>query len=316
MISFTRPAVLLLLVLPAILLAWVWRRGGQRLMLPFDHGLRHDGYGRRRLVSWKRALASVITLAESLPAMILAVIVVLLAGPQQLSTPATKRKMSNIEFAVDISGSMTGSFGSGTRYDKSMEAINEFLDFRQGDAYGLTFFGNSVMHWVPLTTDASAFRCAPPFMDPKRTYIPGFGGTAIGKALRACRDVLVQRDEGDRMIILVSDGFSSDLSGGNDQQIAKLMRKDNIVVYGIHIAESEVPEAIINITALTGGEVFNPGDAEGLQSVFRRIDQMQQTEMEKTAAEVMDNFAPFCIAALSMLGLCTSSLFGLRYTPW
>ena len=306
MMSFTYPALLFLLMLPALILTWVWRRHSQRLMLPFDHGVQGRG----------RGLAILINLAESVPALILAMAIIILAGPQQLSTPTTKRKMSNIEIAVDISGSMTATFGSGTRYDKSMEAINEFLDFREGDAFGLTFFGNSVMHWVPLTTDASAFRCAPPFMDPNGQYIPGFGGTSIGKALRACRDVLVQRDEGDRMIILVSDGFSSDLRGGNAEEIARLLRKDNIVTYAIHIAESNVPDEIVNITALTGGEVFNPGDVEGLKTVFRRIDEMQETQLERTAAEIMDNFVPFCVAGLSLLGVCASSMFGLRYTPW
>ena len=31
-----------------------------------------------------------------------------------------------------------------------MKAIDDFLDFRKGDAFGLTFFGNNVLHWVPL----------------------------------------------------------------------------------------------------------------------------------------------------------------------
>ena len=39
----------------------------------------------------------------------------------------------------------------------------------------------------------------------------------IGKALLACKEILTSREEGDRMIILVSDGESFDLSGGNDE---------------------------------------------------------------------------------------------------
>ena len=48
-----------------------------------------------------------------------------------------------------------------------MKAIDEFLKIRKGDAFGLTFFGNNVLHWVPLTSDPSAIRCAPPFMKPE-----------------------------------------------------------------------------------------------------------------------------------------------------
>ena len=304
--SFGYPWLLLLLILPFVILIWIWRRRTQRLMLPFDHGMQGRG----------RLLAFMLGIAESLPALILGAVIVLLANPQQLSLPRTKRVLTNIEFAVDISGSMTASFGEGTRYDASMSAINDFIDYREGDAFGLTFFGNSVMHWVPLTTDSSAFKCAPPFMDPNKTYIRGFGGTEIGRALRACRDVLVQREEGDRMIVLVSDGYSSDLGGGNDIDIIDSMNKNRIKVNAIHIAESQVPDPVVNITAMTGGEVYSPGDVDGLQSVFKHIDEMQQTRMEKVAAEVMDDFAPTCIAGLSLLGLCVSTLFGLRYTPW
>jgi len=304
--SFGYPWVLCFLLVPAALLLWAWRRQSRRLMMPFDYGTQGRG----------GLLRFFLNSAESLPPLVLAAVIVMLANPQQMSLPSTKRALTNIEFAVDISGSMTASFGDGTRYDASMAAINEFIDYREGDAFGLTFFGNSVMHWVPLTTDSSAFKCAPPFMNPNKTYIQGFGGTEIGRALRACRDVLVEREEGDRMIVLVSDGFSSDLGGGNDIEIIDSMISHNIKVNAIHIAESSIPDPIVNITAMTGGEVFSPGDVEGLKSVFKRIDEMQQTRMEKTAAEVMDDYFLTCLAGLSLLGLCVSSWFGLRYTPW
>jgi Ca-activated chloride channel family protein len=120
------------------------------------------------------------------PALILAVVIVLLAGPQQLSAPRTKRVLTNIEFCVDVSSSMRTPLGDGSRYDSSMKAIDSFLDIRKGDAFGLTFFGNNVLHWVPLTSDPSAIRCAPPFMKPENVPI-WMGGTMIGKALLACK---------------------------------------------------------------------------------------------------------------------------------
>jgi hypothetical protein len=43
---------------------------------------------------------------------------------------------------------------------------------------------------------------------------------------------------------------------------------------------------------------------------------MQQTKLEKTMAESMDWFEPFCIAGLSLLGFVGIGWFGLRYTPW
>ncbi|MCA9184231.1 MAG: vWA domain-containing protein [Pirellulaceae bacterium] len=305
--SFRAPFVImgLLCLLPVLLLAWPWVREGRRVVLPFD-------FGRQRQGRWLRGLLGCI---EMLPALLLLCIVLVLCGPLQLSEPRMKRSLTNIQFCVDVSGSMTASFGEGTRYDASMKAINDFLDYREGDAFGLTFFGNNVLHWIPLTSDISAFRCAPPFMRPEK--IPyWFGGTEIGKALLACQDVLVAREEGDRMIVLISDGYSSDLSGDRDLEIAKELSGNGIIVYAVHIAEGSAPDQIVNITGLTGGEVFVPGDVEALDRVFRRIDEMQQARLEKSVAESMDFYAPFSVAGLSLLGLSLLAQFGLRYTPW
>jgi len=302
---FAHPVILFLLLFPALLLYWVWNRESGRIVLPLDHG--HPRRGRR--------LQILVSFAESLPPLLLAVAILLLAGPQKLSQPKTKRVLTNIEFCVDISGSMTAEFGEGSRYDASMEAIDEFLNYREGDAFGLTFFGNSVLHWTPLTFDTSAIRCSPPFMRPE-TAPPWFNGTAIGKALRACGKVLTDREEGDRMIILVSDGYSSDLENGYDAEISRKLNDNNITVYAIHIAESEVPAPIVNITSLTGGEVFNPGDPEVLKGVFQRIDEMQKTRLEKVSSERMDDFFPVSLVGLVLLGATTLCLFGVRYTPW
>ncbi len=310
--SFAYPLILVLLVIPVALIAWAilinWKLPflGNQVVLPFDEGVQSRG------TRWGVA----VSLAECLPALILAVVILLLAGPRQLSDPKTKRIMTNIEFCVDISGSMTASFGDeGTRYDGSMKAINDFLDYRQGDAFGLTFFGTNFLHWVPLTSDTSAVRCSPPFMRPES--VPSwFGGTMIRKALVACKNKLLEREEGDRMIILVSDGYSSDLSGGADETIAKTLRENNIAVYAIHIAESEIPDPIVNICSLTGGQAFAPDDPNTLKTIFEQIDKMAETRLEKTTAETMDDFAPASQHGIVLLGMSLLSLFGLRYTPW
>jgi Ca-activated chloride channel family protein len=305
LMPFRHPQVLFLLLLPAALLLWTWRRRGGEVVLPLDHARAGRGAVLRFLVG----------AADSLPALALAVVIAILAGPQRWDEPRSQRVLTNIEFCVDVSGSMGARFQDGTRYDASMKAINAFLDYREGDAFGLTFFGNNVLHWVPLTTDVSAFRCAPPFMRPG-SLPRWFGGTEIGKALMACRKVLLEREEGDRMIILVSDGVSADLFGGRAEEIAQTLKRDGIVVYSVHIADGPAPDPIIALTANTGGQVFQPGDEQGLAGVFEAIDAMQQTRMEKVRAEALDHYEPWCAAGLGLLGLGLLCLFGLRTTPW
>lgn len=302
---FGRPWLLLLLALPLLQLCWVWQRQSRRVVLPYDQGLAGSG----------RLLRAALGLGESLPALLLATAVLLLALPQELAAPKQKRALTNIQFCVDISGSMIAKFGVGNRYDAAMKAINDFLDFRKGDAFGLTFFGNSYLHWVPLTSDPSAFRCSIPFMRPENN-VPGFGGTEIGKAVMACREELVARSEGDRMLILVTDGWSSDLDGGNDIEIAKKLKRDGITLFAVNIQESDARGEIVNLSRMTGGEVFNPGDQKALADVFATIDKMTKAKVEQGTAELVDWFWPFAIVGLSVLGLYGLVQLGLRYTPW
>lgn len=305
--SFLYPWVLLLLIVPAALLYWTWLRPGRRLVLPFDHGRPGKGLGWRVLIS----------LMESMPPLLLALALILLAGPQRLGEPKDKRVLTNIEFCLDISYSMTSPFGDGSRYDTAMKSLDEFLTYRKGDAFGLTFFGNSTLHWAPLTSDVSAIRCSPPFMRPEN--VPRwFNGTEIGRALRSCAKVFSERQEGDRMIVLITDGESYDLFDGADKEIAKELKANNISVYAVIIPGDieRIQDEIVNITQLTGGEAFLAGDADAMKTIFRRIDQMKQTRLEKTIGETLDDFKLWCILGLSLVGVGVTSLFGLRYTPW
>lgn len=307
---FGRPWLLLLLALPVLHLWFTWQRRGGRIVLPFD---RAPEDGAPRGSGW--FVRGLLGIGESLPALLLAIAVLLLALPQELARPKERRALSNIQFLVDISGSMTAKFGAGNRYDASMAAINQFLDYRKGDSFGLTFFGNNYLHWVPLTSDPSAFRCSMQFISPDKAP-PGFGGTEIGKAVLGCREVLTSRAEGDRMMILVTDGWSSDLDNGAELEIAKRLKRDGITLFAVNIQESDAPGEMVNLARATGGEVFNPDDTRALEDVFKRIDEMSKAKIEQGTPELVDWFAPFCIAGLAVLALHVLFQLWLRYTPW
>lgn len=303
--SFARPLLLLLLILPVLLCVWEWLRRGQPLVLPLDHTRARGGRWLRRLV----------TSLQFLPHLLLAVAIVMLAGPRRLGVPKAERQLTNIQFVLDVSGSMMAKFGDDTRYDGAMEAIKKFTTYRPGDAFGLTIFGGEVLHWVPLTRDLSAIRMATPFMRPN--LMPRFfNGTMIGKALRECKKVLEARAEGERMIVLVSDGQSADLGGGAAEQIAAELRAADITVYHIHAAETPAPEEVYTIANATGGNVFEARDPAGLQEVFQRIDRMQAAKLKPTAADYTDHFRPIALAGLALCCLQLLAAFGLRYTPW
>jgi Ca-activated chloride channel family protein len=289
-----------------VLLAWwEWRRRGRPLILPLDHS-----EARPRL--W---LERTVKGANLIAPLLLAVAILLLAGPQRVAPPKEERVLTNIEFVLDVSGSMMSPFGEGTRSDKAFDAIVEFTSYRKGDAFGLTIFGTEVVHWVPLTRDLTSLRLAAPFLRPERMP-PHMMGTRIGHALEAVRTRLRSREEGDRMIVLVSDGESYDLGGGAAQKLGEDLGGDDIRVFYIHAADGEPQQETFTIASLTGGQAFAAGDPQALREVFKRIDAMKPARLKPSAPEFADWFWPFAAAGLGLLGLEILSLFGLRFTPW
>ncbi len=304
--TFASPLVLIALAIPIIMIVFQWCTHARALPLPFDHQSTPN-------TKW---LGRVLNVVNTLPPLILAIAIVLLAGPRKFERPKSERQLTNIMFVLDVSGSMTASFGEKDRYEVAMEALNEFLVYRKGDAFSLMIFGNHNLRWVPLTTDVSAFRYAPPYLHPSKLPNWFSGGTSIGKALKQAQKFLNQAEEGDRLIILISDGYSSDLSNNNDIKIAQALSDDNITLYGIHVGGGGAPPEVSVMTSMTGGQTFAAGDPMALEAVFRKIDEMQQAPMKRLTPDPVDNFKPWSLAALSLAGTFLLSLFGLRYSPW
>jgi|RhiMethySRZTD1v2_1073278.scaffolds.fasta_scaffold184455_2 Ca-activated chloride channel family protein len=310
--SFHHPSVLWLLALPVIWAYWQWTRAGHPLVLPFDHGSQREG----------RRLRVLVNLAETLPALLLAVAVLVLAGPRRPAPPENERILNNIIICLDVSGSMGASFGSyrqtgvRTRYDAAMEATREFCEYRKGDAFGLTIFGSEYLHWFPPTKELSAIRNALPFVRPDNMP-PWFGGTLIAHALRGCKERLARTKEGDRAIILVTDGGSADFNNGGDRQIAEELAEHQIRVFTVLIGGDMFGvQGVYTIAGLTGGKVFQAGDPGTLETVFREIDQMQKTRFKQTTSDWVDYYLPLACIGLGAAGLWGMTLLGLRYTPW
>jgi Ca-activated chloride channel family protein len=302
---FARPLVLLLIAIPLGFGWWEFVRRGHQLLLPFDHGRVRQGKWTQRMVNS----------ANLLPAVLLAVVIVLLAGPKKICKPTTERSLTNIQFCLDVSGSMTTRFGEGSQYDAAMDCIREFTSYREGDAFGLTIFGCEVLHWLPLTKDLSAMRTCTPFLRPGQ--LPSqFSGTSVGKGVRACADILCERPEGDRMIILISDGESSDLPGQTASNIGNELASESIIMFAIHVGSRSPPDDLYSLTEPTGGQVFLAQDPVMLKRVFHHIDRMQPIRMKPSLASPTDNFLPIAVTGLVVLAVRVLCLFSLRYTPW
>ena len=302
-ISFSHPWVLVLLGVPVILVAWAWQHRGWGVAMPFDHHAHRP----------RPLLGALLRGFEMLPAVILAAALVALAGPQILRQPTAQRVLTNIQICFDVSGSMNVE----DRYGMARSAVEDFIDQREGDAFGLTLFGSYQIRWTPLTKDLSAIRQALPFADPS-SQPSHMGGTMIGSALRFCmRNMEQEAGEGDRLIVLVSDGVSADLgSGFAEGDVGTELAEAGIVLYHVHVGSGMVPEEMRSISRQTGGESFVATDRRGLEEIFTHIDRMQPARFAPGGTVPMDFFTPLAILALGGLGLHLLGLLGLRYTPW
>ncbi len=299
--TFSSPIVLLLLAIPALMLVSIPTRGAG-LILPFDH----QHHPRRRWLSWT------LNAFECAPALLLAATILILAGPQSLQQPKHERLLTNIQICVDVSGSMTME----DRYPKARAAVEQFINAREGDAFGLTLFGSHQIRWTPLTKDLNAVRNALPFADPEHQPMH-MGGTMIGAALRFCRANMEQEaTKGDRMIVLVSDGQSSDLMNGEADTIAEELTDSGITVYHVHVATDEIPSEVVDLARATGGEAFQASEASALAQVFRHIDRMRPAQFRTMSTVPLDDFRIFAIAGLACLALHIFGLLGVRHTPW
>lgn len=304
--SFQHPWVLLLLALPLLLALREATSRRAALRLPLDHA----GARRRPLLGFT------LRAAQLVPCLLLADALLLLAGPQKVASSLVRRDVTNIEICLDVSGSMGWSLGRGrTRYEGAMEAVGAFTRARRGDACGLTIFGGEVVKWTPLTQDLDAIRLATPFLDPKRMP-PHMHATRIGAALEHCQRVLEERESGDRLIVLISDGESQDLGGGNARRVGQALAEARVTLYAVHIGETSPPGQLYEVVRPTGGEVFGANDPAALRLIFEHIDRMEPARLEPSGSEPLAHYGPFALAGLVLLGLHLALGLGLRYTPW
>jgi len=261
--------------------------------------------------------------ANSLPAVLLALAILVLARPLAYAPPKTQRELTNIQIVLDSSTSMVfNTYGPQTgdkpyvRFHGAMDALEKFLTTRQGDAFGLTIFSRHFLHWVPLTQDTAAIRMARKIIWPEMFPDEIWGHTFIAKALDGAIAPLSKHPEGDRMIILITDGEGEDIGGGREREVIAKLKRHNIVVFAIALNDEGFTPGLESIATETGGQAFKALTPQSLKVVFDRIDQMKKVEIRETRPETIDYFEPFLLPALVLLGIQMLVLFGLRFTPW
>lgn len=245
--------------------------------------------------------------------------------PQWTGSPVTLPTTGrDLMLAVDISGSMgTEDMQLGNRLVNRLtvvkNVVSDFVERRQGDRVGLILFGTNAYVQAPLTFDlASVNRLlteAPVGIAGGKTAI----GDAIGLAVKRLRD----RPEGDRVLILLTDGANNvgevapdkaaELAGVADIRIytigvgAESMRMPSILgVFSSGIINPSADldeETLQHIAQVTEGRYFRAEDTEQLMEIYDLIDALEPIEQEA------ETYRP--VAALYYWPLGTAWVLGL-----
>jgi Ca-activated chloride channel family protein len=321
-IELARPWALWLLPLPllALLLPAARQLAGSALRLPLGLPLAAlPGARSRRLAP---------RLLMVLPVWVL--LCVAAAQPQRLgeieAPPSSGR---DLMLAVDVSGSMAAEDMQvgGRRVDRLTavkRVLGDFLDRRAGDRVGLILFGQSAYLLTPLTFDRAHVRYQ------LETSVIGMAGreTAIGDAVGLGVKRLRERGEGERVLILLTDGVHNagalDPERATQLAVAEGVRVHTIgmggdggatSVFGLQIATpgAEIDEASLRrIADSTGGRYFRARDTRELAGIYAELDRLEPVEQEAEPLRPRHEVFHWPLGLALLLGLLVLAIDTLR----
>lgn len=222
------------------------------------------------------------------------------ARPQQMGEAvAPPQSGRDLMLAVDLSGSMSEpdmELGGDIvdRLTAAKAVLADFLDRRVGDRVGLLVFGQRAYALTPLTLDRDSVR------DQLRDSVAGLAGreTAIGDAIGLAVKRLREQPEGQRVLILLTDGVNT--AGVLDPlKAAELAKSEGVRIHTIAFGgsgrglsvfgltlpmpggEDEIDEATLKkIAQETGGQSFRARDTEQLAGIYAELDRIEPVQQE------------------------------------
>jgi Ca-activated chloride channel family protein len=248
------------------------------------------------------------------------------ARPQQLGAPIAPPQVGrDLMLAVDLSASMSEedmALGgrSVDRLTAAKAVLADFLDRRVGDRIGLIVFGDRAYALTPLTLDRDSVR------EQLASSVVALAGraTAIGDAIALATKRLQRQPEGERVLILLTDGVNT--AGTLEPLKAAQIARDNGIrihaiafggaggalnVFGFQlpIGGDEVDEAgLQRIAATTEGTFFRARDTEALAGIYAQIDRLEPISRQGTAVRPRIERYPLPLGAAVLIGLLAIAL--------
>lgn len=280
------PWALLALPLPWLMRAWPRRDdpAGAALKVPWSAQVLQDIAGRaganharlQRVLLWAGWCCLCVALARPQ-----------LLG-EAVSPPTQARQLM---LALDVSGSMSEPdmvLGDQVveRLTAAKAVLADFLDRRAGDRVGLLVFGERAYALTPVTADLASVR------EQLGDAVVGLAGreTAIGDAIALAVKRLRGQPEGQRVLVLLTDGVSNagvlaplragELAAGEQVRVYTVAfgGDGGTKLFGFDVGQAQDPvdEATLGkIAAQTGGRFFRARDTRQLAGIYAELDRLE-----------------------------------------
>ncbi len=224
----------------------------------------------------------------------------------------------DIVIDLDISGSMAAEDFVPNRIEAAKVVIREFISQRKYDRVGFVIFATEAFSQVPPTLDYDVLERI--IDETQVSWDIGLdSGTALGLGLANAANMLRDSKASSRVIVMLTDGANN--SGQIDPMTAAQIAKAlNIKVYTIGAArpgpaplpfpdghieyrDSEIDEETLKqIADLTGGLYFRAEDAEGLQKIYNKINELERSKIEiRNYTNYRELMISFIIPAIGLL---------------
>jgi Ca-activated chloride channel family protein len=287
-LNLAYPWLLVLLPVPWLLQRWLpdYREARPALRVPFmDRLAAASGQapGRGSTVLTGHTGQKLLLLV------VWSLLIIALARPQWLEEPIVEeRSLRDMLLLVDLSGSMEITDfidEQGQQIDRLTavkQVLSGFLEQRQGDRIGLIFFGSAPFVQAPFSDDLDTLQA---LLD---EAVVGMAGpkTVIGDALGLALNLFEERDIEERVVILLTDGNDTGSVIPPDQA-AQIAHDEGVIVHVVGVGstavEGEQPldeKTLQAIASVSGGEYFKAEDQQGLESVYKILDQLTPKKVE------------------------------------
>jgi Ca-activated chloride channel homolog len=282
-------------VLAALPLPWLSRwlppvreTFGAALRLPFYPELQVEATTGAKHHPWLRLLIAVLAWV---------LLVLAAARPQWVGDPMGLPVAGrDLMLALDISGSMAEEDyelnGRAVSRLAAVQAVaSDFVQRRNRDRLGLILFGTQAYLQTPLTFDGATVATM------LKDAVVGLAGreTAIGDAIALGVKRLLEQPEGNRVLVLLTDGANT--TGSLDPlDAAKLAAQAKVRIHTIGMGGGDVgirtvfgirlmrqgsdadPATLKQIAQITGGRFLSATNSEQLEAVYAELDRLEPNE--------------------------------------